>query len=139
MKRFSTTAKVQITISLLCLFSLQMFAASAYGFHFTITGDMRDQHETFGLILESINNIVGGPGAFHVSPGDLDPLQPNRDKIDYYFGSDFHWYPLIGNHDCDGGSELDIQWLRNEYDNANGSTNRPPLKDITYDNGRGVA
>lgn len=105
-------------------------------FHFTVTGDMREQHETFVRVLQSINDIpeVGGPGVFLVSPGDIDgSIQQNRDVIDAKFGPSAIWYPLIGNHEEETTSDMD--WLRNEYWNANGSTSRSPLMDYTNKDG----
>ena len=69
-------------------------APEAQGFHFTVTGDMRDQHATYGRVLQSINDIpeVDGPGVFHVSPGDIDgSIQQNRDVIDDKFGASTIW------------------------------------------------
>ena len=109
-------------------------APEAQDFHFTVTGDMRDQHAAYGRVLQSINNILGDPGVFHVSPGDIDSTIPdNRAVIDTYCGSNYLWYPLIGNHEVDSGDGPDIEWLRNEYDNGNGV--RTPLKNFTNQNG----
>ena len=40
-----------------CLFLSAGCEKKAQDFHFTVTGDMRDQHATYGRILQSINNI----------------------------------------------------------------------------------
>jgi hypothetical protein len=119
-----------------CLFLSAGCEKKVQGFHFTVTGDMRDEHATFGRVLQSINNIpeVDGPGVFHVSPGDIDEsIQQNRDVIDDKFGASTIWYPLLGNHEQETSS--DMTWLRNEYWNANSSTNRDPLKDYTNQDG----
>jgi hypothetical protein len=60
-----------LSCSILLLALVAAIVPEANGFHFTITGDMRDQHTTFGRVLQSINDIpeVNGPGTFLVSPG----------------------------------------------------------------------
>ena len=140
MKRLLTTAKVKVIVGLLCLCILAMLVASAYAesFHFTITSDQRADASTTaitGRVFQSINNIVGGPGAFHVSAGDIDygsTSPSNRALIDTYFGPDFLWYGVVGNHDAESPT-TDMVWLRNEYNNGNGV--RTPLKNFTNQNG----
>ena len=108
----------------------------AKGFHFTITNDQREHYQIYSIVLGKINDIVGGPGVFHVSNGDLDygtTAVSNRSLIDSYFGEDYRWYSLVGNHDAE--TVADMQWLRNEYHNANGSTKRQPLKNYTNQDG----
>ena len=103
-------------------------------FHFTVTADMRSFHTAFSNLCQSINDMVGGPGVFHISIGDIDgTVQQNRDVIDDKFGTSSIWYPIIGNHEMDSGSETDIEWLRNEYDNGNGV--RTALKNYTNQDG----
>jgi hypothetical protein len=101
-------------------------------FHFTITADPRDNHTEFRDTLDTINTLTLGPGVFHVSVGDIDQTIPdNRDEIDAAFGSDFLWYPIIGNHEEE--TAADMTWLRNEYHNGNGE--RTPLKTFTNQDG----
>jgi len=40
--------------------------------HFTATADMRSSHTAFAGLCDVINSMAGGPGMFHVSPGDID-------------------------------------------------------------------
>ena len=134
MKRLLTTAKVKVMVGLLCLFSLQMLAASAYAqpFHFTATSDQRDidnGREIYGRVLHSINTVVGGPGVFHVSVGDVDyATGSSRAAIDANFGPNFPWYGVVGNHDAENTDYADVNWLRTEY--TSGHNGRTPLKDI---------
>jgi len=79
----------------------------------------------------SVNTLVGGPGAFHVSPGDVDPIPQNRTQLNTHFGVNALWYPGVGNHERETGA--DMAWLRNEYNN--GSEGRPPLKNFTNQDG----
>ena len=109
--------------------------ALAVDFHFTVTADMRSNHTGFGNLLQAINDECGGPGAFHVSIGDIDPIPQNRAQIDAKFGASAKWYPIIGNHEEETGA--DMQWLRAEYDNANGSLDRAPLSDPSMTNADG--
>ena len=119
-----------------CTAAVALFAcgrvARAAEFHFTVTADPRGQHAAFGSTLQAINDLVGGPGAFHVSPGDIDGTIPeNRAVIDAYFGPGALWYPGAGNHETE--TPADMAWLRNEYHNGNGL--RTPLKEFTNQDG----
>ncbi len=106
-------------------------ASNAADFHFTVTADPRGYHTDFGNVLQAINDGPA-PGVFHVSPGDIDGTIPeNRAVIDDKFGTDFLWYPIIGNHEIDNTN--DISWIRNEY--SNGNSLRTPLKDFTNQDG----
>ncbi len=143
MKRSLITTKVKAVIGLLCLVSLTMLAASVYAetFHFTITSDQRGHYANSGKVFQAIKNIpeVNGPGIFHVSCGDIDDeannmgLGNNRGLINAYFGSSFPWFIAVSNHEAE--TVADMTWLRNEYNNANNSPNRQPLKNITDHNG----
>ena len=107
-------------------------AATGQSFHFTVTVDPRDYHEAFGDTLNAINTLVGGPGAFHVSPGDIDhEVWENRAQIDTHFGASALWYPGVGNHEAE--SPRDMEWMRDEYNNGNGI--RTPLKNFTNQDG----
>ena len=100
--------------------------------HFTVTADMRGEHGRFETLCNDINTRLGGPGAFHVSVGDVDEtVAENRAVIDAKFGAAAVWYPIIGNHEEETGA--DMQWLRNEYDSGNGV--RTPLNVLTNDDG----
>ncbi len=101
------------------------------GFNFTVSADPRDKITQWDNVLAAINSNVGGPGIFHLSAGDIDPLQPLRDKIDVRFGPSALWYPGIGNHEME--TPADMTWLRNEYNNGNGV--RTPLKNFTNQDG----
>lgn len=118
----------------LSISEINMLPPEEQDFHFTVTADMRSSHTAFSNLCQAINDLVGGPGEFHVSIGDVDgTVQQNRDVIDNKFGSSALWYPIIGNHEMDGGSGPDIEWLRNEYDNGNGV--RIALKNYTNQDG----
>jgi len=107
-------------------------AATGESFRFTVTANPRGEHVKFADTLNAINTLVGGPGAFHVSPGDIDHTIPeNRAVIDTYFGLNALWYPGVGNHEAE--TDDDIQWIRDEYNNGNGV--RTPLKNFTNQDG----
>jgi hypothetical protein len=136
MKRFLITAEVKVIVGLLCLCSLAMPIASAYAesFHFTITSDQRGGADAkpplFSRTLQAINNMVGGPGAFHVSVGDIDYAATNpsnRALIDANFGSNCVWYGVVGNHDAE--SAADMTWLREEYNTGHNFV-RTPLQNL---------
>lgn len=87
----------------------------ADSFHFTVTADMRYNYKGFYEVCKAINKEVGGPGAFHVSAGDIEPVTKNRKIIDKEFGVDTVWYPVVGNHELDDKSGSNIRWIRGEF------------------------
>lgn len=101
-------------------------------FRFTVTADGQGNTDGFGQVLGAINDLVGGPGAFHITAGDLifyiGNISNSRQVVDEHFGEDFLWYVAPGNHDV-----ADMVWLRSEYHDGNGK--RAPLKDFTKGNG----
>ena len=113
--------------------ALMLFVAAggAAGFTFTVTADPRSNVATWDAVLAGINTKVGGPGAFHVSPGDIDPPQPLRQVIDTRFGPGALWYPGVGNHEIE--TVEDMLWIRAEYDTGNSV--RTPLKYSTNQDG----
>jgi len=109
-------------------------ARVASEFHFTVTADPRSQLTRWDYLLVAMNDNVGGPGAFHVSPGDIDPKdnpQLLRDKINLRHGTDAIWYPGIGNHEAE--TPADMTWLRDEYNVGHGD--RSALKTFTHKDG----
>lgn len=107
-------------------------AAAADPWHFTVTADPRGNHTLFANTLTAVNTLAGGPGAFHVSVGDVDNTVPeNRAVVDTAFGSSAVWYPVVGNHEEE--TIDDMTWIRDEYANGNGL--RTPLKSFTNENG----
>jgi Calcineurin-like phosphoesterase len=84
-------------------------------YSFITAGDMRHfvdgappGKRYFDGVCETIRRI--GPGDFMLSPGDCDPPAPVRAMLDWYLGTNYVWYPVIGNHDAD--SKDDMQWMR---------------------------
>lgn len=47
-----------------------------------------------------------GPGAFLLSPGDIDPPADVKTAIDEKLGSGFPWFPVIGNHEAETPSDM---------------------------------
>lgn len=101
------------------------------GFNFTVTADPRTATAGFDDTLSAIVGHVTNVGAFHASPGDVDPLQPLRDLIDAHFGPMTLWYPMVGNHEAE--TSEDMSWIRSEYHTGNGV--RTPLKSFTNEDG----
>lgn len=92
-------------------------------FAFSVTADIReyagsDYHNSdyFRGACEHI--LAKGPGDFMLCMGDMDPVLNVHWTVETILGSDYTFYPVVGNHDIDHDS--DIQWLRNY--NANGNT-----------------
>ncbi len=126
-------------IALVFIFSLLPLGFIAAGdetdsFHFTVTADMRSNHEQFRKVCKAINKKMGGPGVFHVSSGDIGPLAKNRKIIDEEFGANAIWYPVAGNHDSDNPSDPDMKWIREEFHSLPYIINSGPVncKETTY-------
>lgn len=92
-------------------------------FSFTVVSDQRyyagegafDSSNYFRGAIESL--AESGTGAFLLSPGDIDPAYESNWTIQQVLGSDFQWYPIVGNHELPGeGTELylgeNMEWLR---------------------------
>src|ERR1019366_441495 len=84
-------------------------------FSFDTAGDMRRfvgaapaGKRYFDGVCEAIRKA--GAGDFMISPGDCDPPGPVRAMLDRYLGTNYAWYPVIGNHDSD--SKADMLWMR---------------------------
>jgi len=87
-----------------------VFSAS---FRFTVTSDSRSQRANFQHVLAEVNRLLGDEGAFHISPGDIDPPQDNYDDLLAAFGADVVWYPVVGNHEAETAD--DMTWIRNHF------------------------
>lgn len=106
-----------------CLMQIASLFATVGGaqheFHFSVTADMRWEHVAYGEVLEAMNNLMGGQGAFQISTGDIDGgVWDNRAVVDTWMGTQAIWIPGIGNHEAEDAVEMD--WIRAEYDNGNG-------------------
>lgn len=111
---------------------LLLLSINAWGaFHWTATADPRQYDVAFDAVLAAIQAKVGGLGAFHVSPGDIDPPANIRAKIDARFGVNALWYPGVGNHEAE--TAADMTWIRDEY--TVGHSGRPALKFSTNQDG----
>jgi hypothetical protein len=89
--------------------------AAAEDFSFVAAGDMRQfvgpapaGLRYFDGACEAMKAI--GPGAFMIGPGDIDPPGPVRATIDRYLGTNYLWYPVIGNHELE--NKATMEWLR---------------------------
>jgi hypothetical protein len=122
-------------LALIFIFSLFPAGFIAIGeetdsFHFTVTADMRTNHEQFREVCKVINQKMGGHGAFHVSVGDIEPVEKNRKIIDEEFGIDAIWYPVTGNHE----SENNMKWIRSTFHSLPYIVNDGPVncEETTY-------
>jgi hypothetical protein len=86
-------------------------------FSFITAGDMRNYvgpapagKRYFDGLCEALQTI--GAGSFMIIPGDCDPPGPVRATIDRYLGTNYVWYPVIGNHELGTGTNL--AWLREQ-------------------------
>ena len=111
---------------ILCNFSDMVFAEKDSSFYFTVTADMRYNYHGFRRVCRDIKEKLGGPGAFHISPGDIQPVEANRTIINEEFGENTIWYPVVGNHELDDPSGKDIEWIRREFGNLPYIVNKGP-------------
>ena len=84
-------------------------------FTFAVTADMREfagiDYDTPQYFRGAVEAIAShGPGAFMISPGDIDPPDNVLWTITQILGSDYIWYPVVGNHEEETASDMD--WLR---------------------------
>lgn len=114
-------------------------------FSLVVTADMRgysgpdyyDTQQYFRGTCEAIAAL--GSGAFMVSPGDIDPPGGVKWTIEQYIGSDYMWYPMVGNHELPGagnesypGSNMD--WLRGyDYGAVNPGPSGCPETTYSFD------
>ena len=100
-------------------------------FTFAVVSDMRnysgpgtyDTSQYFKGAVEAIGAM--GPGAFLLGPGDIDPTIDVYWTITSTLGSDYLWYPIVGNHELPGGGNeatygANMDWLRTYDYDANG-------------------
>ncbi len=112
-------------------------------FSFDAAGDMRkfvgpgpNGKRYFDGVCEAIRTV--GAGDFMISPGDCDPPGPVRAMLDRYLGTNYTWYPVIGNHDAE--SKEDMSWVRHWNESGiNGLARRGPAgaEDTIYSFDRG--
>lgn len=116
---------------------------------FSVTSDAQwhdgDNINFFRHACERI--AIGGQGDFMISPGDMVPLPGMYATIQTYIGSDYTWYPVIGNHELDiseGETEPpNMTWLRNFNLNGNTlphivNTGPPGCEETTYSFNYGI-
>jgi hypothetical protein len=83
-------------------------------FSFVVAGDMRNfvtsappGKRYFDGACEALKKV--GPGEFLITPGDFDPPAPVRATLDKYLGTNFLWYPVVGNHEME--KPENVAWL----------------------------
>lgn len=119
---------VGFVLALLPLASMPAPAAQG-GLTITVTADMReyagegayDSSDYFRGAVEAI--AAQGGGAFMVSPGDIDPPAGVLWTIEHVLGTDYPWYPVVGNHEAETPEDMD--WLRS-YDYDQNGIGVPP-------------
>jgi hypothetical protein len=79
----------------------------AVDWRYTATEPYRSEEYFLGA-LQAIKKI--GLGMFMVSPGDVEPPDASRELIDQVLGSDYLWYPAMGNHELE--DTVHINYLR---------------------------
>jgi hypothetical protein len=113
-------------------------ATNEDAFTFSLTADMRefsgpgayDTSQYFRGAVEAIEAL--GAGAFMVSPGDIDPPLGARWTITQTLGTDYPWYPVVGNHEEETAS--DMIYLRGyDYGTVNPGPSGCPETTYSFD------
>lgn len=124
MNLFSLVAWRKVAPALLCLLLIlplgasrssgQGESAATDSFSFLAAGDMRgfvkgksNDERYFDGLCEAARRV--GAGAFMVTPGDFDPPAPVRATLDQYLGTNYLWYPVVGNHEIE--TPADLAWV----------------------------
>ena len=99
-------------------------------FSFAVTADQRyytgSNYHTSDYYRGALEALKAqGKGAFMISPGDIDPPGDSRWTIDKVLGTDYMWYPVVGNHEASTSS--DMQYLRDYNYDSNGSGVEPDI------------
>jgi len=105
---------------------------------FILAGDHRqydgpgyyDQCGYFRGVVEAAQMV--GPGDFMILTGDVEPLDDLAWTLSRTLGSDYVWYPAVGNHELPGdGHETEpgenLAWLRAHPKDPNGPGTPPDL------------
>ena len=122
---YKSHSSIGAIVVLLCVFCV---CAQATEVKFSATADSRGA-AGFSLALDAINSVAGGPGEFHITPGDIDPPATTRADLDAAFGAGFPWYPNVGNHETE--TPDDMVYLRQYYwDNLDGNVNPGPASTV---------
>ncbi|HDY88943.1 MAG TPA: hypothetical protein ENH82_12625, partial [bacterium] len=116
-QRFASICLLAIALLLVvCVTPEQKsFEAKDGYFSFIVNADMRQfagpSYQTSEYFLGTCEAILdAGKGAFMVSVGDIDPPEDVRTTIDKILGSEYVWYPVVGNHEDETWE--DMAWLR---------------------------
>lgn len=106
-------------------------------FSFIAAGDMRNYIASpikgkryFDGLCEAAHRA--DPGAFMLSPGDCDAPVAIRAAMDKFLGTNYPWYPVVGNHDVESAADMD--WLRHWSSNGipHLVQHGPSRNDFTY-------
>ncbi|TFG83572.1 MAG: hypothetical protein E4H20_05215, partial [Spirochaetales bacterium] len=82
-------------------------------FEFSVAADMRGYTGRFEF-YGALQAMTGkGPGAFLLSPGDVDPPFAIESLVEAVLGSDFPWVPVVGNHEAE--TPADMNYLRGYF------------------------
>lgn len=84
-------------------------------FSFLTAGDMREFVKAKAADVRYFDGLCAaardvGAGAFMISPGDFDPPAPVRATLDEYLGTNYLWYPVVGNHEIE--TPADLAWVQ---------------------------
>lgn len=97
-----------------CCSSRRGDPAATDNFAFLAAGDMREfvkaksgDARYFDGLCAAAKRI--GPGAFMVTPGDFDPPAPVQATLHEYLGTNYLWYPVVGNHEIE--TPEDMAWV----------------------------
>jgi len=132
MKVVTSAAGASLLATMIVGFPTQITSAEDenYELVFIVAADMRnfssqgEWSKNFSGACEAAKEV--GPGAFMISPGDLDVDPPSavREMISVVIGEDYPWYPVLGNHDPESPSTM--RYLRAYSQTVPNVVNRGP-------------
>ena len=113
--RQNTAMKFSKIIAAFFLAALFGNAAAQTNFSFVAAGDMRNylhakkaDERQFDGCCAAIT--IAGAGEFMIVPGDADPMASVRAVIDENLGTNYLWYPVMGNHEIEASGN--VQWAQ---------------------------
>ena len=115
-----------------------VIGADSASFTFAITADMRNfagsgEFDTSQYFRGAVEEIADhSSSAFMVTPGDFDPPVNVLWTITQTLGSDYIWYPVVGNHEIEPVSYM--AWVRGyDYGEVNAGPSGCPETTYSFD------
>lgn len=119
------------TLFMFILLAFLPITSFSQSFSFVTTSDQREYagegiYDTSSYYRGAIEALASvGPGEFMVVIGDMDPVYGTNWTIEQVLGTDYIWYPVVGNHELPYAGNEDYPGSNMDYVremNPNGTT-----------------